>query len=162
MSDLIICVDFDGTLCDHRFPDIGGEVPGAFHWLKQFQAAGAKLILWTMRSDLRNPADDGKGPTPGAKADRDYLTAAVEWCRERGVEFWGVNQNPPAATLSDSRALWLTGGLSLTGGLLSGALGDSVSGILNLCGSPLHRLTGPFRSEPEGDAKWMPRSVLCA
>jgi hypothetical protein len=102
MSDLIICVDFDGTLCDHRFPDIGGEVPGAFHWLKQFQAAGAKLILWTMRSDLRNPADDGKGPTPGAKADRDYLTAAVEWCRERGVEFWGVNQNPQQHTWTSS------------------------------------------------------------
>src|SRR5690606_31786930 len=29
---------------------------------------------------------------------------------------------PPTATLSDSCALWLTGGLSLTGGLLSGAL----------------------------------------
>lgn len=31
---------------------------------------------------------------------------------------------PPAATLSDSRAIWLTGGLSLTGGLLSGALNE--------------------------------------
>ena len=28
---------------------------------------------------------------------------------------------PPAASLSDSRALWLTGVVGLTGGLLSGA-----------------------------------------
>lgn len=24
----------------------------------------------------------------------DPLTDAVEWCRARGVEFWGVNKNP--------------------------------------------------------------------
>jgi len=98
----IIAVDFDGTLCDHQFPEIGTEVPGAFHWLREFQAAGAKLILWTMRSDLRNPQDKGDGPTPGAKADQDYLRAAVEWCRARGVEFWGVNHNPQQATWTAS------------------------------------------------------------
>ena len=43
------------------------------------------------------------------------------------TESWGpkatptVALAPPAAILSNSRALWLTGGLSLTGGLLSGA-----------------------------------------
>jgi len=36
---------------------------------------------------------------------------------------------PPAATLSDSRALWLTGGLSLTGGLLLGAFRTNVTAL---------------------------------
>lgn len=99
---MIIAVDFDGTLCEHRFPEIGMEVPGAFACLRAMQDAGAKLILWTMRSDLRNPADNGSGPTPGANADRDYLTEAVEWCRSRGVTFWGVNENPEQKSWTQS------------------------------------------------------------
>lgn len=79
MTD-VIAIDFDGTLAEHRYPDIGAEVPGAFAWLRQYQAAGVKLILWTMRSD---------GPRQGPT-----LTDAVKWCRKRGVEFWGVNSNP--------------------------------------------------------------------
>lgn len=78
---MIIAVDFDGTLCDHRFPDIGMENPGAFEALKRFQEAGAKLILWTMRDDER-------------AGTRKVLSEAVAFCKERGVEFWGVNENP--------------------------------------------------------------------
>lgn len=81
MNRLTIAVDFDGTIVDHRFPDIGAEVPGAIDWMKRWQEAGARLILWTMRSD-----DPGDG--------RFVLTEAVEFCRAKGVEFWGVNSNP--------------------------------------------------------------------
>lgn len=82
---MFICVDMDGTIVDHRFPDIGVEAPGAFYWMKQWQQAGAKLILWTMRSDGRT--GDGKENGP-------VLTDAVEFCRARGVEFYAVNENP--------------------------------------------------------------------
>lgn len=76
---MIIAIDFDGTIADHRYPGTGAEVPGAFRWMRELQAAGAKLILWTMRSDGRD------GPT---------LTQAVEFCRQNGVVFYGVNENP--------------------------------------------------------------------
>lgn len=72
---MILAVDFDGTIVDHRFPDVGKPVPGAVKWMKRFQELGAKLILWTMRSDGR---DDGG----------NYLTDAVNYCRENGVEFY--------------------------------------------------------------------------
>lgn len=91
---MIIAIDFDGTLVEHKFPEIGREVPGAFAWLRAFREAGAHLILWTMRSDLRAEA----ASCEGHKADRDYLTEAVEFCRARGVMFWGVNQNPAQAS----------------------------------------------------------------
>jgi hypothetical protein len=80
----IIAIDFDGTLAEHKFPDIGNEVPGAFGVLKELQAAGHKLILWTMRNDREGDSKEN-GPV---------LSEAVAWCRERGVEFWGVNLNP--------------------------------------------------------------------
>ncbi len=83
---MIIAVDFDGTIAEHEFPDIGRPVPGAFEWMKKWQEAGAKLILWTMRSDGRSE--------DGGKENGPVLTDAVEFCRKHGVEFWGVNRNP--------------------------------------------------------------------
>ena len=77
---MIIAVDFDGTIVAHEYPGIGAPVPGAFTWLKAFQELGANLILWTMRCD--SPKE---GPV---------LTDAVLFCRNNGVEFWGINENP--------------------------------------------------------------------
>jgi len=84
----VIAVDFDGTIVDHCYPWIGEPVPGAFLWLKKFQQAGAKLILWTMRSD-----NDNDGPT---------LTDAVEFCESQGIEFLGVNENPTQGSWTTS------------------------------------------------------------
>ena len=75
-----IAVDFDGTVCLHEYPDIGEEVPFAIYWLKRFQDAGAKLILFTMRSD-----SDKAGPV---------LTQAVQWLESRGINLYGINTDP--------------------------------------------------------------------
>lgn len=79
-DDMIICVDFDGTIVDHCFPDIGQPVPGAIEWLKRLQACGAKLILYTMRSD--------------SKMFKTALTDAVNYLRDNGVVLYAVNENP--------------------------------------------------------------------
>ena len=89
MGTMYIGIDFDGTIVEHCYPEIGKPVPGAFKWMKEFQAAGAKLILWTMRSD-----DPKNGNT---------LTDAVEFCRKHGIEFFGVNINPTQHTWTSSR-----------------------------------------------------------
>ncbi len=91
---MIVAVDFDGTIAEHEFPDIGEPVPGAFEWMKKWQAAGAKLVLWTMRSDGRT-AD-------GSKENGPVLTDAVEFCRRNGVEFWAVNGNPEQKSWTQS------------------------------------------------------------
>lgn len=85
---LDICVDFDGTLADHRYPDIGPPVPGAIEWAKRFAELGARLILWTMRSDVKRGS---------------YLTDAVEWCRSNGLEFWSVGVHPEQHEWTTSR-----------------------------------------------------------
>lgn len=87
-----ISVDFDGTLSSHEFPDIGTEVPHAFMVLKELQAKGHELFLWTMRSD-------------GQKYG-NVLTEAVEWCRERGIEFKGINQNETQLSWTSSPKLY--------------------------------------------------------
>lgn len=73
---MIIAVDFDGTIVEHEFPEIGNEIPHAFKTLKSIQELGHILILWTYRS--------GK-----------ELMDAVEYCRKNGVEFYAINNNTP-------------------------------------------------------------------
>ena len=73
---MIIAVDFDGTIVEHRYPAIGPELPFAIDTLRQLAAEGHRLILWTVR-------------------EGQYLDDAVEFCRSRGLEFYAVNRDYP-------------------------------------------------------------------
>ena len=54
---MIIAVDFDGTIVEHKYPKIGKEIPFAIATLKHLQQDGHKLILWTVReNDLLDEA----------------------------------------------------------------------------------------------------------
>lgn len=75
---LKLAIDFDGTLAEHDFPGIGPEAKDAFKYLKLLKEKGCKLILWTMRSD-------------GQKAG-PVLTSAIDYCKERGIEFDSINK----------------------------------------------------------------------
>lgn len=72
-----IAIDFDGTIVEHKFPRIGDPVPEAIEWCRRFQALGAKLILWTMRSD---------------NASDKFLADAVDYCGKFGLVFDAVNE----------------------------------------------------------------------
>lgn len=87
---MIIAVDFDGTCVEHEFPYIGADAPGAVEWLRKFVAAGAQLILWTMRSD------------GGARGSATPLTDAVNWFKARNIPLYGVNANPAQHTWTGS------------------------------------------------------------
>ena len=65
---MIIAVDFDGTIVEHKYPEIGRELPFAIETLKKLQQERHRLILWSVR--------EGK-----------LLQEAVDFCRERGLEF---------------------------------------------------------------------------
>ena len=71
-----IAIDFDGTIVEHAYPEIGKEKLFAFQTLRELEKMGANLILWTFRS--------GK-----------ELNDAVEFCRKNGIEFYAVNRNYP-------------------------------------------------------------------
>ena len=79
---MVIAIDFDGTVVQHRYPAIGEEIPFATETLKLLLADRHRLILWTVR--------EGK-----------LLDEAVAWCRERGVEFYAINQDYPEEHRAD-------------------------------------------------------------
>lgn len=72
----IYAVDFDGTLCKQKFPDIGAPNTVLIEWLINRRKAGDKVILWTNRME-------------------PYLENAVAWCAEKGLFFDAVNDNIP-------------------------------------------------------------------
>ena len=73
---MTIAVDFDGTIVTHEYPNIGKEIPFAVQTLKMLQDDGHKLILWTVR-------------------EGDLLRDAIQWCREKGLEFYAANKDYP-------------------------------------------------------------------
>ena len=46
---MVIAVDFDGTIVEHRYPAIGKELPFAIETLQKLASEGHRLILWTVR-----------------------------------------------------------------------------------------------------------------
>jgi hydroxymethylpyrimidine pyrophosphatase-like HAD family hydrolase len=73
---MTIAVDFDGTIVEHRYPEIGREKLFAFETLKALQKQGHLLILWTFRV--------------GKELDK-----AIDFCKQNGVEFYAVNKSFP-------------------------------------------------------------------
>lgn len=77
---MTIAVDFDGTIVEHKYPEIGKEKPFAIQTLKQLQQEGNRLILWTSR-------------------ENELLDEAIAFCHGRGLDFYAVNSNEPADAL---------------------------------------------------------------
>lgn len=85
---MYICIDFDGTVVDHCYPYVGAPVPFAVDWLRRWVELGAKLILFTMRSD-------------GAEGQK-LLRDAVQYLEENNIELFGINHNPDQASWTSS------------------------------------------------------------
>ena len=79
---MVIAVDFDGTLCEHKFPEIG-EIKkvhkNVANYIREAKKQGNTIILWTCREDL---------------PERPYLTEAVMWCKVKNIPIDYVNEYP--------------------------------------------------------------------
>lgn len=82
-NSLTIAVDFDGTIVENRFPEIGKPLLFAFESLRKLQEEGHRLILWTYRS--------------GEKLDD-----AVTFCEKNGLKFYAINSSYPEEEFDQS------------------------------------------------------------
>lgn len=73
---MIIAIDFDGTIVENKYPQIGREIPFATETIKALEKKGHRIILWTMRYG-------------------ELLDEAVAFCESRGVSFYAVNKSFP-------------------------------------------------------------------
>lgn len=72
---MTIAVDFDGTLVQDKYPQIGEAAPYALDCVKLLQDLGAKIILYSMRGDY-------------------LLEEAVRYCENHKFFPSGINTNP--------------------------------------------------------------------
>lgn len=80
---MIIAVDFDGTLVEHAYPEIGKEIPFAIETLIRLQREKqCQIVLWSVRRG-------------------HLLKDAVDYCHKRGLDFYAVNKNYPEEDVSD-------------------------------------------------------------
>ncbi len=78
MKQKIIAVDFDGTLCENKYPNIGKPLYKSINYIKQLVSSqNYVVILWTCRR--------GK-----------HLDDAVRWCAEHGIKLDYINENAPS------------------------------------------------------------------
>lgn len=70
----VAAIDFDGTLCEEAYPEIGAEKPMMLILVKTLQQLGVYTILWTCRS-------------------KERLEEAKKWCIERGLTFDKYNEH---------------------------------------------------------------------
>lgn len=76
MRAKIIAVDFDGTLVENKWPDIGDTNEEVLNYCKHERENGARIILWTNRVG-------------------QALENAVAWCEANGLHLDAVNDNVP-------------------------------------------------------------------
>lgn len=81
----VLAIDFDGTIVENKYPEIGRPRTFAFETLKKLQESGYLLVLWTCRS--------------GAELDD-----AVAFCKKNGVEFYAVNSSYPGEAIDEKTA----------------------------------------------------------
>jgi len=123
---MIIAVDFDGTIVTHEYPKIGKEIPFAIDTLKRLQSDGHhQLILWSVREGI-------------------YLDEAIEFCRERGLEFYAINGNYPEAEKIDNQARKVSAELFIDDRNLGGLPDWGVIYRMIMSGNPWTAISADF------------------
>ena len=73
---MFFAIDFDGTLCHHKYPDIGDPIACTINFIYDLKACGHKFILLTMR-------------------EGEKLQEALDWLKKYDIVPDYVNDNAP-------------------------------------------------------------------
>lgn len=84
-----LALDFDGTLCDSNYPNLGDEIAPICDFIRSIQDLDVVIVLNTCRTG-------------------DALTSALHWCAEHDIRYDYYNGNDPYRILQygvDSRKI---------------------------------------------------------
>jgi hypothetical protein len=100
-----VVVDFDGTICEHRYPDFGEPIASVQEALQRLKQAGFWIIIHTMRTSSYYTVTGGYDPDVNSpQAIRTYL----ERHQIPFDEIW-MHDKPLAMVYIDDRGLRLVG-----------------------------------------------------
>jgi hypothetical protein len=83
----IFAIDFDGTIVNHQFPNIGELLPNAKAVINRLHAAGHFIIIWTCRN-MTEPENPDWINAP--------ISAVITFLRWQEIHFDSINENHPS------------------------------------------------------------------
>lgn len=87
----IVAIDFDGTIVEDKYPEIGALKPEAKKYINKLRADGYEVIIWTTRTHLK-------------------LLEAIEFLAKEGIKYNEINQSSQANLMmyngQDSRKIF--------------------------------------------------------
>lgn len=88
---MIIAIDFDGTIVEDKFPEIGEMRDGAKEAINQLYADGYEIIIWSCRNGINK-------------------ARAIEWLAMNGIKYHKFNEssyhNLKAHDFKDTRKVY--------------------------------------------------------
>lgn len=103
-----IAVDFDGTICYQKFPNIGAPKPGVREALAAIRRMGYKVIIWTCRACHWDYDVYGGDPNQPV-LDRQIVKDMIAWLDQNGIEYDEIDDGsrgkPSADYYIDDKAI---------------------------------------------------------
>lgn len=81
---LILAIDFDGTIVEHKFPYIGKLLPGAKETINKWKDEGHRIIIWTCRNMVEPAYPEIEDAT---------IFGAKRFLDENGIKYDAINSD---------------------------------------------------------------------
>ena len=96
---MVVGVDFDNTIVIDEWPEIGALIPGAIETIKELQAKGHKIVLYTQRNDdyycyCPELVEYGEKYGKTFKDTVDLLKPTIKLLSDEGISLDAINENP--------------------------------------------------------------------
>lgn len=94
-----LCVDFDGTLCEHTFPGIGAIKPDALVAMNTFKKMGYYIIVWSCRTCRHH--EDIFGVCPDDIFTKPCVAEMKAWLDEQKIPYDEIDDGSKGKPLAD-------------------------------------------------------------
>lgn len=95
-----VAVDFDGTLCEWKFPEIGEAKEGAAQALQRMRDAGYSILIWSCRTSHWHYDIFGGDPEQPT-LDRQRVREMREWLELHHIPFDEIDDGSRGKPLAD-------------------------------------------------------------
>lgn len=101
MAQKVVCVDFDKTICDSNFPELGPIMPGAKAALDIIKALGYRIIISSCRSCGWNWEEYYPGQPFKLATERPIHQAMVDWLKVNDVPYDEIDDGTKGKVSAD-------------------------------------------------------------
>lgn len=95
---MIIAIDFDGTIVEHMWPEIGPLRTNAVEVIRRLNTEGHRILIWTCRTS--QILDRIQLPS------RSTVFHAKEFLDDHGIPYHAINNNDPRSDFQPSPKIY--------------------------------------------------------